>query len=338
MTRPTPPSGATEPLAGTTEPAPAPVPTPAKPSLGETARTYAPDFLQEMFANPLDAGYSDAAERRKQYGPPSASSRRFGFGLRTIALVATGLLLAVAYHATVAAKPETSKVQSGLVSDVRQRQASTDGLENEASLLRAEVTRLRNAALDSSDVQQLTNLEALTGLGAVRGSGAVVSMADGPAPVDPVTGQPEGDYLGRVLDDDLQTICNELWRDGAEAISINGQRLISTSAIRRAGDAILVDFVPLSEPYVISAIGPNNMAKALHDSPVGAQYERFIDTYGMHFTITSHDNLSLPAAPDPQLRYATTGSTSAPTTPSPSDTSPAAPSPSAPSPSPSGGH
>jgi uncharacterized protein YlxW (UPF0749 family) len=143
-------------------------------------------------------------------------------------------------------------------------------------------------------------------------------MADGPAPIDPVTNQPEGDYLGQVLDIDLQTVTNELWRDGAEAISINGQRLIATSTIRTAGQAILVDFVPLTEPYQISAIGPRNLGVTLRDSPTGAQYERFISSYGMHFTITSHDNLSLPAAPDPQLQYATTGPAPAPVSPSPS--------------------
>jgi uncharacterized protein YlxW (UPF0749 family) len=150
----------------------------------------------------------------------------------------------------------------------------------------------------------------------------IVSISDGPAPVNPVTGQPQGVYLGRVQDNDLQILVNELWRRGAEAVSINGQRLTATSAIRTAGNAILVDFVPLQEPYRISAIGPK-LAPKLRDSPIGHQYEGFITSYGMHFTIESHDNLSLSAAPDPQLKYATT---------------PAPPSPPPPSPTPSGGH
>ncbi|HEY2793843.1 MAG TPA: DUF881 domain-containing protein [Micromonosporaceae bacterium] len=284
----------------------------------EAARTYTPDFLQEMFANPLDAGYFDAAERRKSAGPLRASSRRIGFVLRMIALVGTGLLLAVAYQQTVAAKPETNKVTTGLVKDVHTQQKSTDGLAQKANTLRTEVTKLRNASLDAGSVKALTNLEAQTGLGPVAGSGAVVTMSDGPAPLDPITNQPEGNYLGRVQDLDLQTITNELWREGAEAISINGQRLTSTSTIRTAGDAILVDLVPLSEPYVISAIGPDNLAQQLQSSDVGATYERFISSYGMHFSIAKDDRLSLPAAPDPQLQYATVIPPSAPATPSPS--------------------
>lgn len=302
---------------------------------GETIRNFAPDFLQEMFANPLDAGYFDAAKRRERTGPPSPPARRFGFGLRTIALVLTGLLLTVAYHQTIAARPEQSKVQAGLVNDVRTRQTTTDELERQANTLRADVTRLRNAALNSSAAQALTNLEAQTGVGPVRGDGAIVSMADGPAPTDPVTGKALGDNLGQVLDVDLQTVTNELWHDGAEAIAINGQRITATSVIRTAGNAILVDFVPLTQPYTIAAIGPGNLDQRLRDSPTGAQYERFTSTYGMHFTITSHDNLSLPAATDVALKYAAVPAPS----PSASTGIPGSPSPAAPAnPSPSGGH
>jgi uncharacterized protein YlxW (UPF0749 family) len=297
----------------------------------EASRAFAPDFLLEMFANPLDAGYGDAAERRTRLGPESRASRRFGVGLRTVALILTGLLLTIAYQQTVAAKPATNKAQKGLVTDVRQRQQTTDTLERQANALRLQVTKLRNAALGSSDAQMLTDLEAETGLGAVTGDGVIVSISDGPQPVNPVTNQPEGAYYGRVQDNDLQFLSNELWREGAEAISINGQRLTSTSAIRTAGDAILVDFVPLQEPYEISAIGPN-LADKLRDSRTGQQYEGFVSSYGMHFSIDSHDNLSLPAAPDPQLKYATTGTP--PSTP-PSSTPPSTPATQSPSP---GGH
>ena len=112
-----------------------------------------------------------------------------------------------------------------------------------------------------------------------------------------------------MLDADLQTVVNELWHDGAEAIAINGKRLTATSTIRAAGSAILVDFQPLNQPYKISAIGPPHLDDRLRDSPTGQLYQRFTQTYGMHFTITAADNLSLPAAADPQLRYATTVNT-----------------------------
>lgn len=272
-----------------------------------TARTYAPDFLLEMFHNPLDAGYADAAQRRASRGPAGAASRRAGFGLRMIALVATGLLLAVAYQQTIAAQPESSKVRAGLVSDVRDRQKDTDALQRRADALRVQVNVLRDAVLVSSQARALRDLEAQVGTGAVTGPGVLVTLSDGPVPVDPVTGKadtnPEHD-LGRVLDSDLQVIANELWRDGSEAIAINGQRLTATTAIRTAGDAILVDFVPLTQPYQIVAIGPPDLASRLADSATGDEYARLRDTYGMHYSVASRSNLTAPAATDSGLRYA----------------------------------
>ena len=56
---------------------------------------------------------------------------------------------------------------------------------------------------------------------------------------------------GRVLDRDLQELVNGLWAAGAEAVSVDGQRLTARTAIRSAGEAVLVDFRPLSPPYVV---------------------------------------------------------------------------------------
>src|SRR5207302_160556 len=83
--------------------------------------------------------------------------------------------------------------------------------------------------------------------------------ADAPPPVDPVTGRQTGTNPGLVLDRDLQDVANELWHDGAEAIAINGQRLTATTTIRAAGGAILVDFRPVTAPYQVSAIGPDDL-------------------------------------------------------------------------------
>ena len=112
---------------------------------------------------------------------------------------------------------------------------------------------------------------------------------------------------GRVLDRDLQIVVNGLWAAGAEAISINGQRLTALSAIRSAGEAILVDFRPLSPPYVVSAVGePTRCRPAFADGPLGAA------TCGPSVTTTgsarprSSDakTLTLPARtrPDPARR------------------------------------
>lgn len=269
-----------------------------------TSRTYAPDFLLEMFQHPLDAGYADAAAARAASGPPRPAARRAGFALRTLTLIAAGVLLAIAYQQTVAAQPESSKVRQGLVNDVRARQADTDNLQKQAASLQKQASELRDQVLLNAQAQALRNLESITGLGAVSGDGVAVSLSDGPAPTDPVTGQPLAQDPAKIVDFDLQSIANELWRDGAEAIAINDQRLTATSTIRLAGNAILVNLEPLAEPYVIQAIGPSSLTDSLKDSVIGGDYRSLAETVGLHFSVDSRKNLNLPAASDPQLHFA----------------------------------
>jgi uncharacterized protein YlxW (UPF0749 family) len=282
-----------------------------------TERRYASDFLTEMFNNPLDAGYAEAARRRAERGPDSAGRRIVGRGARALVLVATGFLLMVAYHQTVAGQPESSRVRAGLVADVQARQHETDLLQQQADRLRDDVSRQRDAALAAAgtDAAALNQLELATGTGRVRGPGTVVRLVDATPPVDPVTGKANGKNLGVVLDRDLQKVTNELWHDGAEAISINGERLSATSTIRTAGSTILVDFRPISSPYLVTAIGPEDLDRRFTGSHTGQLFRAIASQYGMQVSVNRVGDLTLPAAPDPQLHYAQPVPTDSPSTP-----------------------
>jgi uncharacterized protein YlxW (UPF0749 family) len=275
----------------------------------DRSRARPSDFLTELFRTPLDPGYAQAARKRAQGGPPPSLVRRgTARGSRVAALVIIGFLLAVAYHSAVTAQPEASRARAGLVADVRARRASTDDLQKRADKLRDQVSRERDAALsdsgDSGESARLRNLEAATGLGRVRGAGVVVRLVDAPPPVDPVTGKRSTTNPGRVLDRDLQDISNELWRLGAEAIAINGERLTATTTIRAAGDAILVDFRPVTAPYEISAIGPDDLRDTFGKSVTARRFRGYVDAYRMQFSVRQRDSITLPAAGEPQLRYA----------------------------------
>jgi uncharacterized protein YlxW (UPF0749 family) len=269
-------------------------------------RPPASDFLTEMFRNPLDAGYAEAARRRAERGPDSTRRRLVGRAARGVVLVATGFLLMVAYHQTVAGRPEVSKVRAGLVTDVRDRQHETDLLQQQADQLRDEVSRQRDAALAAAghDGEELNRLELATGTGKVYGPGTVVRLADAAPPLDPVTGKPTGKNLGVVLDRDLQRVTNELWYDGAEAISINGERLSAVSTIRTAGSTILVDFRPISSPYEVTAIGPEDLDQRFARSRTGQLFRAIASQYGMQVSVDRVGEVTMPAAPDPQLHYA----------------------------------
>lgn len=265
---------------------------------------FPPDFLQQLFMNPLDPGYAAAAARRAERGPRPPWSRRTAYALKLLTLVVVGMLLATAYREAVAAEPDRSRAHAGLVEEVKAAQERTDELQARSEELRRQVAAAQRAALSPEELARIREQEAAAGLGAVAGDGAVIELADAPVPIDPTTGKPSGEEVSRALDVDLQTVVNGLWAAGAEAISINGQRLTSVSTIRSAGSAILVDYRPVTSPYQISAIGPDDMLRRFNDSPPAAAMRDLAATYGIGFSTRDQDDIQLPAAPGRTLRYA----------------------------------
>ncbi|PZF84658.1 DUF881 domain-containing protein [Micromonospora deserti] len=266
-----------------------------------SVRMYAPDFLTELFRNPLDPGYADAAARRA-HAPVSGWRAWPARSVSLLVVVALGFLFAVAYEQTMADEPGRSQARSGLVAQIKQRERETDRLSERADQLRAEVARQRAAALSGSQAARLRNLEAGTGMGRVRGDGVVVRLADAPDKADAVTGADAGP--SRVLYSDLQGVANDLWGAGAEAIAINGQRLTATSTIRSAGQAILVDYRPVTGPYEVSAIGPGSMKQRFEESRTALLMREVAEKTGLSFGVREAEDLTLPAAPEPRLRYA----------------------------------
>jgi uncharacterized protein YlxW (UPF0749 family) len=219
----------------------------------------------------------------------------------------------------VAGAPQAARTRAALVRDVEARSQRTDELQRQAQALRAQVARARATVLagngaGAAAVATLRRLESVTGLGRARGPGLVVRIADGPPPRDPVTGESTDDAdLGRVQDRDLQDVVNALWASGAEAVSINDQRLAATSAIRSAGGAVLVDFRPVTSPYTIRAIGnPDRLPANFDGSAAARRFRGYEQQYGMSFTAETSDDLDLQPAPAPDLVYASGGSTATP--------------------------
>lgn len=283
-----------------------PPPRPAEESPANPYRPLSPEFLTHLFQNPLDPGYYAAAARRRadpsRYRPPSPRWRLAG--LATVVLA--GLLLAVSYLQVVAEQPTRTEVRAELEQQIRELRAETDTLQQRAERLRDEVSALRDAQLDDpAEVRRLRELEAASGLRRVRGDGVVVRLADAPAEVDPVTGTPEIDAEARILYRDLQQVTNALWAAGAEAVAVNGRRLTVTSTIRSAGGAILIDREPVAGPYEVTAIGPEDLRQRFAASPTAGLLNLLVQQYGITYELRSARDVTLPAAAEPQLRYAT---------------------------------
>lgn len=272
-------------------------------------------MLRDLLESHLEPSYRVAAERRME-PPISTSARRLGAGTRILAVLAIGVLLAVAYAQATARAPQAARTRAALADDARQRAALTDRLQRQATVLRgrlnAEQAReLSSSAAGAQAVALLGRLEGATALAPVHGAGLVVSVGDAGGKPDPLTGaspQSEANNPGQIQDRDLVAIVNALWASGAEAVSVGGQRLSPTSTIRSAGGAILVDFRPVSSPYQIRAIGDaDRMHVRFADSLVARSFTDFVQLYGITFATHVSGRLDLPAAPATTLKYATPG-------------------------------
>jgi uncharacterized protein YlxW (UPF0749 family) len=227
-------------------------------------------------------------------------------------MAAAGLLVAVTYAQAAATAQGREQVRARLVADIQQESAINDGLVDQLDDLRVEVGRTREHVLAASEVGQdaledLARTEQAAAAVPVTGPGLLVTLAnaDPAADSDPVGGTTEPDWRGRVRDGDLQIVVNALWAAGAEAISINGQRLGPTTAIRFAGEAVLVDFRPVTSPYEIRAVGdPDTLDDGFLASPEIEALAVISATYDLRFEFALEDELTLPAASIPELRSA----------------------------------
>ncbi len=274
-------------------------------------------LLVDMMANTVDAAYAERArDRRAAPSGPGAPSRTGAGRLWPLAgLVAVGLLTGTAVAQVRVRSATDSGVRSGLAAEVRERTAGTDALAAEAGRLRAQVTDLQRRALGAdaagrSAARRLAALGLASATTPVEGPGLVVRLDDADAGEGPGTDPLRGGTVlaGRVSDQDVQDAVNGLWAAGAEAVAVNGQRLTTLSAIRSAGESVLVDLRPLSPPYVVQAIGdPAELEVDFVSGPSGRRLTTLTAAYGVSFEVSRDDELRLRGSGDPVLRQAEPG-------------------------------
>jgi uncharacterized protein YlxW (UPF0749 family) len=130
------------------------------------------------------------------------------------------------------------------------------------------------------------------GLTAVHGPGLIVTLND--APQSAATAGVDPNQLV-VHQDDLQAVVNALWAGGAEAMSIAGQRLIATSAVRCVGNTLLLNGEVYSPPFQVAAIGPSRtMSSALGASPGVRLFQQAASYYGLGYSVETTDDVSVP--------------------------------------------
>ncbi|MEU8779741.1 DUF881 domain-containing protein [Streptomyces sp. NPDC048606] len=279
-------------------------------SAGPPARPDASmSLLTHVMDHSLDEGYAEATARREADGTAGLPRT-----LKAKLALAAGLVLAAmvvtlgAAQARIAA-PVLAKERQELIQRVERADARADGLERDIERLRSEVADRQRAVLKQPGGEQARLVAALSGATEVRGPGVRLEVDDAKGSSSSGGGPRESSGFsdtGRLRDRDMQRIVNGLWQSGAEAISINGQRLTALSAIRAAGDAILVDNRPLVPPYEVLAIGDKKrLGTAFQDSLDGQYLHVLQESYGIRSKLSPADALVLPAASSLTVRTAT---------------------------------
>lgn len=280
------------------------------PSRLRAPRSLGASLLDAVLAETLDPAYAQAARARAAGRPERPRWRRRALVAAT--MVIAGLLVSVTYDQAAAGAKGREQVRDALIGDIDRESAVSDDLQRQLQSLSRQVTRTRDALLAHSAVGQraldeLTTAELGAAAAKVSGPGLLITLAnaDPTAASDPVGGTSPGNPQGDVRDGDLQVVVNALWAAGAEAVSINGQRLGPLTAIRFAGEAVLVDFRPVNNPYMVSAIGdPDTLAGKFLASPEVIALAAVSKTFGLRFDYARKDALTLPAASIPELRHA----------------------------------
>jgi uncharacterized protein YlxW (UPF0749 family) len=224
-----------------------------------------------------------------------------------------GLLVALAYNQAAAGSQGREQIRTALIADIQAESDVGDRLAAQLDELEAEVSRTRDHLLAATDegqraLDRLAEQRMFAAAAPVTGPGLRVTLANAEpdADADPVGGGDDAeDPRGRVRDGDLQLVVNALWAAGAEAVSVNDERLGPTSAIRFAGEAVLVDFRPVTNPYEIRAVGdPGRLSEGFLANPDVGALAVISETFGLRFEFAQEDELTLPAAGAPELRLA----------------------------------
>jgi uncharacterized protein YlxW (UPF0749 family) len=249
----------------------------------------------------LDDDYREVAERRGVAGGAAPRGRPAWVAAAVVGVF--GILVATAAVQTSRNADTANASRATLIARVQDERAALE--EQQAVIADLQRTnigledRQADVTADQRDTTaRLRRLQVATGYTAVTGPGVRIVVDDAP----------NGDVTQIVRDEDLALLVDGLWGAGAEAISINDQRLTALSAIRNVGPAVHVNSKPVNPPYTVQAIGDTLTLQAdLLDTTHGQQFFDLADDLGFVYTMQNENSLTLPAAPGPRLRHVVAG-------------------------------
>ena len=222
-------------------------------------------------------------------------------GLLWRALVPAVFLLAGALFVTSAVSSDGTDLRAGRYGDlstvVSQATEEADELRARRNELAREVEvltdQLSRTGVSASE-RRVDGLKVPAGLAAMSGPGLTVELDDASSEtierseVDP-------NYLV-VHQQDIQAVVNAMWAGGAEAMTIQGQRVISTTGIKCIGNTVVLHGIPYSPPYVITAVGdPASMLTEINESPYIDIYLEYVERFELGWDVLPRSRVEVPA-------------------------------------------
>ncbi len=245
-------------------------------------------LLNEILRGSREPGYEVAYRR------PSRGWERL-----IAALLVAGLGFGTVVAVQWLRQPSTAQAvaRTMLENEILEQINRADSVGTDVARLNEQVDQVRIGLIDQVDPALLEQFAAdrlTAGAIPVTGPGLRIVLNDSlAARLDPDGAPP----ASRVQDSDLRTVVNGLWQSGAEAIAINGIRLTALSAIRSAGQAILVDLIALNAPYVVDVIcDAASVQTDFARTPAAAHLKLLETTYGIGTDVSVRTRLDLPGA------------------------------------------
>ena len=173
-----------------------------------------------------------------------------------IASLLLGIAVSLQFRASSGTQPPSSAQRPDLIVQLRTVETENNRLSDELAATRERMAEIERALGQgkSENVELMEQFESArlqAGLSALKGPGIVIRMSDSPR--QPAPDEIPYDFI--VHDIDLSVLVNELWASGAEAVEVNGQRIVARSSIRCVGPTVLVNANRVASPFIIKAIG-----------------------------------------------------------------------------------
>ena len=210
-----------------------------------------------------------------------------------LVLALLGFLIVLAASTARAERRAAQPRRGQLVDLIQSRRHTVDDLDSGVQKLRRQVTTAQDRSSRARGAEDVTRaisrLGPAAGTVAMEGPGLEVHLSDSIRQPS----NPDEASAFRIHDVDIQLVANALFAAGAEAVSINGNRLVATSPIRAAGETIVVNFRPLTPPYDVKAIGARE--DDFQASDIAGRFRRWRDLFGLGFRVEPHAKVEVPA-------------------------------------------